>query len=182
MTDVVDLITNDHREVERLFDVLKREPSKRALNLPVLATLLVAHSRAEEAEVYPVAATEAKAAGEVEHSQEEHAEAEHLLEQLQAADPNTSQFDRLLKELTDAVKHHVEEEESDVLPAIRKGLASQRLEELGTAFAEARQQHLGDMAGDATKDELYQQARNADLPGRSTMDKQQLKENLQEGS
>lgn len=69
--------------------------------------MLVAHSRAEEAEVYPVAAKEAKAGGEVEHSQEEHAEAEQLPEELGAADPTTSQFDRLLKELTDAVKHHV---------------------------------------------------------------------------
>lgn len=180
MANVVDLITNDHREVERLFDVLKREPDKRALNLPVLASLLVAHSRAEEAEVYPVAAREAGAGDEVEHSQEEHAEAEQLLEQLQAADPNSSQFDRLLKKLTDAVTHHVEEEESEVLPAMRKGLPEQRLAELATAFAGARKEHLGDMAGEATRDELYQQAKNADLSGRSRMDKEQLKESLQD--
>lgn len=179
MADVVELITSDHREVERLFDVLKNKPDSRALNLPVLATLLVAHSRAEEAEVYPAAAHEAGAGGEVEHSQEEHAEAEKLLEQLQSADPNSGQFDRLLKELADAVTHHVEEEESEVLPAMRKGLSQQRLSQLATAFANAREQHLGDKAGTATRDELYQQARNADLPGRSAMDKDELKESLQ---
>jgi len=57
--DVVDLIMQDHREVERLFDELKDSPEKRPNLLPVLTTLLTAHSRAEEAEVYPVAAAEA---------------------------------------------------------------------------------------------------------------------------
>ena len=52
--EVVDLIMQDHREVERLFDELKDNPDKRPNLLPVLTTLLTAHSRAEEAEVYPI--------------------------------------------------------------------------------------------------------------------------------
>lgn len=178
MTDLVDPITSDHREVERLFDMLRREPDKRLLNLPVLATLLVAHSRAEESDVYPVVAAEAEAAGEVQHSQEEHAEAEQLLAQLQAADPDGSQFDQLLEQLTKAVGHHVEEEESKVLPAIRKGLTPRRRSELGEAFANARTAHLGDTPGEASRDELYQQAKNADLDGRSTMSKDELERQL----
>jgi len=51
--DVVDLIMQDHREVERLFDELKNHPEKRPLLTPVMCGLLVAHSRAEESEVYP---------------------------------------------------------------------------------------------------------------------------------
>jgi len=178
MTDVVDLISSDHREVERLFELLKNEPDNRRLNVPVLVTLLVAHSRAEESDVYPAAAREAKASDEVAHSQEEHAEAEQLLTKLQETDPDSGEFDRLLKELTDAVSHHVEEEESKVLPAMRKGLSEQRLSELGDAFAEARMAHLGDMAGAASKQELQQQAKNAGLEGRSTMNKQQLESEL----
>lgn len=38
--DVVDLIMQDHREVERLFDELKDSPEKRPNLLPVLTTLL----------------------------------------------------------------------------------------------------------------------------------------------
>ena len=33
--DVVELIKNDHREVERLFDLLKKQPATRGLNFPV---------------------------------------------------------------------------------------------------------------------------------------------------
>jgi Hemerythrin HHE cation binding domain len=70
--DVVELIMNDHREVERLFEELKNSPEKRPNLLPVLTTLLTAHSRAEEAEMYPVARDEAGETEEVAHSQEEH--------------------------------------------------------------------------------------------------------------
>ena len=57
MPDVVDLIMQDHREVERIFEELKSSPEKRKGLTPVLVTLLTAHSRAEESEVYPVPAT-----------------------------------------------------------------------------------------------------------------------------
>ena len=68
MPDVVDVIMADHREVKRLFDVLEKHPERRSLELPVLTTLLVAHSRAEEAEVYPAARTEASETDEVAHA------------------------------------------------------------------------------------------------------------------
>ena len=67
--DVVDLIMADHREVERLFELLKQQPTTRGLNFPVLCALLIAHSRAEESEVYPVAKDEAGETEEVAHSQ-----------------------------------------------------------------------------------------------------------------
>jgi hypothetical protein len=51
MPDVVEMIMQDHREVERMFAELKSSPEKRAALVPVLITLLTAHSRAEEAEV-----------------------------------------------------------------------------------------------------------------------------------
>jgi hemerythrin superfamily protein len=176
--DVVDMIMADHREVERLFDLLENEPSQRARNLPVFTTLLVAHSRAEEAEVYPVARDEAGAS--VAHSQEEHLEAEQILERLQSADPTSTEFDRILSQLVEAVSHHVEEEESSVLPAIRTGLADSRRQELADAFVQCRAEHLGDLPGEATKDELLQMAENVELTGASSMSKQQLDQKLKQ--
>jgi hemerythrin superfamily protein len=176
--DVVQLIMDDHREVERLFERMRNEPDQRPMLVPVVATLLVAHSRAEESEVYPVARDEADETEEVAHSQEEHAEAETILERLRAADHNSSEFDSLLKELIGAVTHHVEEEEANVLPGMKEQLDDVRLEELGAAFLAARAQHMGEQAGDATKDELVRQARNAGIEGSSSMSREQLKEAL----
>jgi hemerythrin superfamily protein len=177
-TDVVDLIMQDHREVERLFDELKSHPEKRPLLVPALTSLLTAHSRAEEAEVYPVASDEAGESDEVAHSQEEHAQAEELLARLAEADPQSLTFDEILTELVDAVTHHVEEEETTVLPGMREKLDEGRLEELGQAFAASRAQHLGDQPGEATREELMVQARNAGVAGASSMTKDQLEKEL----
>jgi hemerythrin superfamily protein len=174
--DVVDLIMADHREVERLFDELKNKPEARPLLLPTLSSLLIAHSRAEEAEVYPVARDEAGVADEVAHSQEEHVEAEEILLKLRKTDPDSDEFESTLDELVDAVTHHVEEEEESVLPGIKSGLSDQRRAELADAFAEARAEHLGDEPGEATREELETAAANKGISGRSQMSKDELTE------
>jgi hemerythrin superfamily protein len=176
--DVVDLIMQDHREVERLFEELRTSPDSRPILLPVLTALLTAHSRAEEAEVYPVARDEAGEADEVVHSQGEHVEADQLLARLAESDPQSADFDDVLNELVSAVKHHVEQEETKVLPGMREQLSDDRRAELGEAFAASRKQHLGEQPGDITKEELVQQARNAGVPGASSMSKDELAEKL----
>ncbi|WP_063798744.1 hemerythrin domain-containing protein [Nocardia sp. NRRL S-836] len=177
--DVVDLIMQDHREVERLFDELKNHPEKRPLLTPVLCGLLVAHSRAEEAEVYPVAQQEAGETDEVEHSQEEHAEAEQLLAKLLDAEMDSPQYDQMLQKVIDSITHHVEEEEKTVLPGMRKRLSAERRYELGEKFARSRADHLGEMPGQATREELLLQAKNMGLPNASSMTKEELKRELQ---
>ncbi|QNE17406.1 hemerythrin domain-containing protein [Kribbella qitaiheensis] len=178
--DVVDLIMQDHREVERLFDELKNHPEKRVGLVPVLTTLLFAHSRAEESEVYPAAAAEADEADEVAHSQEEHVEADQLLAKLAATDPESADFDKALRNLVDAVTHHVEEEETKVLPGMSANLSQERRLELGEAFAASRKEHLGEQPDDITRDELLQQARNADVSGVSSLGKDALQKKLQQ--
>ncbi|MGN6160203.1 MAG: hemerythrin domain-containing protein [Marmoricola sp.] len=175
--NVVDLILSDHRELERLFEELKSQPDKRPALVPVMLTLLTAHSRAEESEVYP-AASEAGIADDVEHSQKEHLEADQLAAAVAATDPTSPAFATKLDELIEAVTHHVGEEESSVLPGMRDNLSEDRLEQLGTAFLEARKEHLGDMPEDITKEELQRQAANADISGTSGMSKSELQEEL----
>lgn len=77
---------------------------------------------------------------------------------------NSAAFDKVLQDLIDAVSHHVEEEESKVLPGMRTGLSAERLAELGTAFAASRKEHLGDQPEDMTRDHLLPQARTRTCP------------------
>lgn len=179
MADVVELIMNDHREVERLFEEL-RDPSKRPGALPVLVTLLTAHSRAEEQEVYPVVRDEAGAADDVAHSQTEHAEADELLQQLSDTDPESPEFDTVLEQVVKSITHHVEEEESTVLPAMSSGLSEERRSELADAFLSSRKEHLGDTPEDITLKERQVQARNAEIPGASSKSKDQLAKELKQ--
>ncbi len=176
--DVIDLIMQDHRELERMFEQLRSEPDSRAGLVPVLTTLLTAHSRAEEAEVYPAARSEAGESENVEHSQEEHLLADRLMLELGNLDPATAAFDDKLAELVDAVTHHVEEEEKTVLPGMRS-LTEERRAELGEAFLSSRLEHLGDQADDITKAELEQQAANIDM-ATSGKSKAELQDDLLE--
>jgi hemerythrin superfamily protein len=176
--DVVDLILADHREVERMFQQLQANPELRPGLLPVLTATLAAHSRAEEAEVYPAAKDEAGKEEDVEHSQEEHLLADTILKKLSEADPTSTEFDSTLAELVEAVTHHIEEEEEKVLPGLREGLDATRLEQLGEAFTRVRAEHLGALKIDLTKEEMLQQAANAGIEGASSMTKAELEREL----
>jgi len=178
-SNVVDLIMNDHRELERIFDELMTKPETRPTLVPVMITLLTAHSRAEESEVYPAAA-DAGGSHDVEHSQKEHLEADQLAAKVADTDFDSPDFADVLQKLIDGVKHHVEEEESTVLPHMRENLDDARLEELGQAFLDARREHLGDMPDDITKDQLEQQAENVELSGASGMSKDELTSKLED--
>ena len=177
MNDVVDLILQDHEELKRLFDVLQKEPDKREGLAPVMSTLLFAHSRAEESEVYP-AATEAGVDKDVEHSQKEHLECDQLAADLAATPVDAPDFEDKLAKLVEAVTHHIGEEETTVLPGMRNLLPTERLDELGKAFLGSREEHLGEMPEDITKDELEQQAANANISGASAKSKEELAEDL----
>jgi hemerythrin superfamily protein len=179
MTDVVDLIVQDHRELQRLFEELRSDPEKRPTLTPVMTTLLFAHSRAEESEVYPRAKASALEE-DVEHSQEEHLVADQLAERLTTLDHGSADFADVLEQLIEAVTHHLEEEEETVLPHMRERMSSEELGSIGERFLAVRAEHLGDQATDITKEQLEQQASNIDLEGASRMDKDELKSKLED--
>jgi hemerythrin superfamily protein len=186
-TDVITLITKDHRLIEGLFDRLKSGQGDAKAAVAELHALLTAHSRAEEDRVYPGL--------DAHHSVEEHKEAEILLDALVRARPGTPEFRKTLEELVKAVTHHVEEEESKLLPSLSRKADAKELERLGKAFKQRRDEELralglsgvsassdgaGKASGDgATKAELYERAQRADIPGRSHMGKEELAAALQ---
>ncbi|NRQ35331.1 hemerythrin domain-containing protein [Nonomuraea sp. NN258] len=171
-TDVITLITHDHRTVESLFERLrKREGEQKAL-VRELHALLIAHARAEEDRVYPGI--------DAHHELEEHKEAEILLDALVRAEPGTRAFDETLDKLIESVGHHVEEEETKLLPELAKAVGEKGLRELGEAFAERRAEELRALVPQQSKAELYEQAKRADIPGRSQMGKEELAEALRQ--
>lgn len=178
--DVVDLIVQDHRDMQQMFDRLRSGDGDRALLFEQMAAVLTAHSRAEEAEVYP-AIEKAGDSDDVTHARQEHAEADDLLATLKTLDPDSTEFGEKLTKLIDAVSHHIEEEESSALPALREAVGTDRLAELAEAFAARRGEELRtgpsprQVGGtEVTKDELYEKAVEYDIPGRAQMNKDEL--------
>lgn len=160
--DVVELILADHREFERLLRALRNREEDRTTRLRELADLLVAHAEAEEQEVYPVLKRKApEEAEEIEHGSEEHSEGHEALFELQRADPSDhDEFEEKLEELSEALTHHLDEEERDVLNAAREKVSDDVRNELGEAFMRVRSQLLDEGAGDpANVERLVEEAR-----------------------
>ncbi len=147
--DVVDLILDDHRRFESLLRDLRDASSDREGVRRALATLHVAHARAEEQHVYPqLRRKRAVGAHEAEHGQEEHAEGhEALLAVLELKGTDTQAFDDAVEELATAVNHHLTEEELTILNPAREEVSAQARADLGRAFATARNELIDDDCG-----------------------------------
>jgi hemerythrin superfamily protein len=183
-TDAVTLIEQDHRDMEALFDQVLAGKGDRVELVAEITARLTAHARAEEQEVYPtLEQADPAEQDEVEHAHEEHHEAEHLLRKARNLTVSPH-FEEAFTAFVAAVKHHIDEEESDVLPALREAVDETTLETLGAAFERVRAELLEPVAPpatahDATREELYEMAKEADILGRSSMNKQELAEALQ---
>jgi hypothetical protein len=66
------------------------------------------------------------------------------------------------------------------LPGMQQRLSEARRAELAEAFVTARTEHLGDRPGQAKREDLEQQARNAGLSGTSSSTKEEIKQDLLE--
>jgi len=142
-TDVISLITADHSEVDELLDRISSGDPNAAELLEKLVSMLKAHSEAESEVVYPaIKKAVPDVVHEVHDGEAEHEQIEQMLDQIGAMEPGEPGFDGLLAAVAAAVRHHVEEEENDVLPAFRDAVSSDELEDLGRRFTERKEAHL----------------------------------------
>ena len=189
MADVVELIKIQHRRIDELLEQAeKAEPEQMAALLRQVADLLLPHSEAEESFVCPaIRDYDSSEADEVKDGVAEHHHIEGLLQELLDDEPGGPGYDGKLAALIGELRHHVEEEEQDLLPVLSEQASDAERDELGARFAEVTGHQLEDEAekagkapdaDGATRDELYEQAKEQDIPGRSSMSKDELAEAL----
>ena len=145
MTDAIVLLRNDHKAVEKLFkrfeglgddDLVE----KRSVVDEVLAELAT-HTRIEEEVFYP-AVREALPDEEdtVLEGYEEHHVVKGTLAELADLAPDAERFDAKVTVLIEMVRHHVEEEEQEMFPAVREAMGRKALQELGATMETAKTQ------------------------------------------
>jgi len=132
--DLIDLLIHDHREVAELFNRFEDEDDAQRRQDIGEATIaeLVRHSVAEEMYLYP-AARKALPDGDAlaEHEIAEHAEAERDMKALESLEPTDPEFDRLYRKLAAEIRHHMQDEETDLFPRMRAACTADDLAELG---------------------------------------------------
>jgi hemerythrin superfamily protein len=153
--DVITLIMADHREVDRIFELLREDVDARAVTVRQLRALMLAHSEAEEAVVYAALKPEMldeesdETDGDViDEAFDEHAQMEQLIEDLAATSPSTEEFDSILMDAIDSVNHHVEEEEQELLPKLREICSAEEMARITLEFHEIRMRVLEDEGGE----------------------------------
>ena len=112
--------------------------AKRAL-VGKIVNELTTHAFIEETIFYPAARAGAPdTTDHVLESVEEHHVVAWLLSELTKLDPSDERYDAKVTVLIENVEHHVEEEESEWFPQVRKALGRKRLVELGEQMAAAK--------------------------------------------
>lgn len=142
--DAITLLKDDHQRVEKLFKRFENAGErafveKRQIVDRIIEELSV-HASIEERLFYPVTRETVPAVEDTAlESLEEHHVAKVLLAELMAMDPEHDRFAPKVKVLIENVRHHVEEEEDEYFPEVRKELGRNALNELGDAMKAAKE-------------------------------------------
>ncbi|WP_448640312.1 hemerythrin domain-containing protein [Geodermatophilus sp. URMC 63] len=135
--DVVELLSADHREFDRIFTELEgllgrtgedELARKRAL-VDEVSIGLVKHSVAEETQVYPRVQAEVDAE-EAEHAKHDHAQAEETMKRLERLDPSDEQYDTEIRTLVHEIRSHVEHEEGRMFTELKAQFTHDQLVEM----------------------------------------------------
>lgn len=140
-SNAITLLTEDHKEVKRLFKEFEKGKDsmdvadKEELVNQICEQLLL-HTEAEEQIFYPAARAAIEDDDMMNEAEVEHSAARDLIEQLRGMDPSDEMYDAKVTVLSEQVEHHVEEEEKEMFPKVKK--AKVDLEAIGEQIQEMK--------------------------------------------
>lgn len=134
--DALTLIKQDHRAVEKLYRAYKAAEAgkqERSRLAEEICKSLELHAKMEEKHFYPEVQKASKTQGDllIAEAYAEHMGMKVLVKAVKAL-PEGSVREATLEALMKTVKHHVKEEEEEILPEAQKVLGDEMLMELGT--------------------------------------------------
>ncbi|MFD0912090.1 hemerythrin domain-containing protein [Methylophilus luteus] len=150
--DVIVLLKNDHDEVKKMFKQYDKLAEKGDIKAKVklsnkICAELIAHSMAEEEVFYPGARSATEDDALINEGIVEHDNAKDLIAQLQAMDPADPMYDAKVTVLGEYITHHVDEEEEEMFPEVRKSKELD-LRSLAVTFTARKQEILAQLQGD----------------------------------
>jgi iron-sulfur cluster repair protein YtfE (RIC family) len=123
--DAIGMLMTDHREVEEMFKQFEELGERAKVSKKRIADqiceALTMHAALEEEIFYPAVREAGKEFEElIDEAYVEHAAAKDLISQIQAEEANEELFDAKVKVLQEQIEHHVQEEEKELFPKVRK--------------------------------------------------------------
>lgn len=119
-------LTDDHARVKKMFKQYDRlvkdeaDETERQELASMICAELTAHATAEEEIFYPAAREALDEPDLIDEAEVEHASAKDLIAQIQESGPDDPHFNAKVKVLGEYINHHVEEEEGEIFPKVRK--------------------------------------------------------------
>src|SRR4051812_9130985 len=144
--DAVQMLREDHRKVQELFRQFEEAEDNRTKKQIAQTTLkeLKVHAALEEELFYPAVRQQIDEEEKIDEAEEEHHVAKLLIAELSKMKPSDKRFDAKFKVLAESVKHHIEEEEGEVIPEVEGELDT---DTLGEKMAQRKQTLEGRMNG-----------------------------------
>lgn len=119
--DAVQLILSDHQTVRQLIDQYEQADDQQKQQMAQqICKLLQVHATLEEELFYPAARQALGQSDLLDEAKVEHASARDLIEQIQGMDPSEELYDAKVKVLGEYTKHHVQEEENELIPQLQQ--------------------------------------------------------------
>ena len=124
--DAIEMLKKDHQEVDSLFDTYeskkeKAKPSEKRQIAQLICHALTVHAAIEEEIFYPAVRKQGgeKVKDQLDEAAVEHQSLKDIVGRLESAPPSDALYDAGVKVLSEYVKHHVKEEESQLFPKVR---------------------------------------------------------------
>jgi len=142
-TDAITILKDDHKRIKALFQQFEQagqNATKRKGSLvDRMIEELTVHTYIENECMYPqVRKLVPDLEDDVLESYEEHHVADVLCMELAAMSPDSERFDAKVSVLIENVTHHIDEEEDDWFPKVRKALGRKQLSEIGAEMLELK--------------------------------------------
>ena len=142
-TDAIVLLKQDHKQILKTFRDFEKAGEnavkEKGQLVKRMIELLTIHTYIENEVMYPrVRELLPELEDDVLESYEEHHVADVLVSELYAMKAGDERFDAKTTVLIELVSHHIEEEEAEWFPQVRKGLGRKTLQDIGAEMEKAR--------------------------------------------
>lgn len=129
MPNAIEMLREDHRKVQELFEKFEESSDGKEQICEQAIAELETHATLEEEIFYPAAQKQIEDKELIDEAHEEHHVVKLIMAELKKMTASDERFEAKFKVMSESVKHHIQEEESELFPMIEDKLDAESLGE-----------------------------------------------------